>query len=381
MRFGLWAPARVDIASLAEKAEARGFHYLHLYDSQSLYAETFACLALCAARTSSIKLGHGVTNPSTRIAPLMASGLATINQLAPGRTFLAIGTGYSTMQAMGFPPARLADLKIYIEQVRALVRGDVTEFAFRDRTRTIGIIDPPGGPDDRFVNLSDPIPVYVAATGPKALALAGELADAVVLNIRTPDDVNIDELREKMAVGAERVGRDAEQIPIIMQLNVYVMEPGERFGSRWMRESVLGLMQSMIGNWAARRAPVPGKLQRVDAADIPEEFSELAAAYRSAVDYGAGGQPLDGDAWYLQAYQGHAWRLHPDLLDRVPEELMRKRAFIAEPDEIVSQFKQWEKLGVVAVGPQVQFDLEHGAVVVDRFAEYILPHFAEQAMA
>jgi len=375
VEFGLWTPARVDLPPLAAKAEEAGFDYLHLYDSQALYAETFACLALCAEHTRELKLGHGVTNPVTRIAQLMASGLATINQLAPGRTFLAIGTGYSTMQAMGLPPAKLADLRTYIEQVRALLRGEQIEITFRGRTRTIGMVQGPGSLDDTFVNLRDPIPVYVAAAGPKALALAGELADGVILSIKTPGEADFGYVREHLAIGAARVGRDPGSIPIIVQMNVYVMAPGEEFGSRAMKESVLGVWQSVVGNWAARRAPKPGKLERVDGTSVPEEFAELANAYRAAVQEKTGTQPLDGDAWYLQAYDGHAWRFHPDLLEHATDDFLRPRAFIAEPDEIVAKFKEWEDLGIVAVGAQVQHDIAHGAELVERFGEHIIPHF------
>lgn len=375
MKFGIWGPARVDLAHLAKRAEDAGFDYLHLFDSQSLYAEMFACLALCADCTERIKIGPGVTNPSSRIAPLMASGLGTINQLAPGRTFLGIGTGYSAMRAMGLPPATLAQLRTYIENVRAMVQGQATEFTFRGRTRTIGFIHGPGSVDDTFVNLRDPVPIYVAATGPKALALAGELADAVILSIKTPSDLDFAYVREHLAVGARRVGRDPEAIPLIVQLNVYVMEPGEAFGSRWMKESVMGVSQSVVGNWGARRVPSPGRLDRVDAADVPAAFAELATVYRAAVQARKGGQPLDGEAWYLHSYEGHAWRLHEELLEHVSDDVLRLRAFIAEPDEIIATFKEWERRGVMAVGPQVQQGLEHGATAVDRFARYIFPHF------
>jgi alkanesulfonate monooxygenase SsuD/methylene tetrahydromethanopterin reductase-like flavin-dependent oxidoreductase (luciferase family) len=143
----------------------------------------------------------------------------------------------ATMQALGLRPATLAEMRTYIEQVRALVRGEVTEFTFKGRTRTIGMVQGPGSLDDTFVNLCDSIPVYVAAGGPKALALAGEIADGVILSIKTPGDADVAQIREHLAVGADKVGRNADSIPIFVQMNVYVMEPGEEFGSRAMKES------------------------------------------------------------------------------------------------------------------------------------------------
>src|SRR5258705_781959 len=131
LEFGIWMPARVDAPRVVALAESVGFSYAHLYDSQMVYADTMVCLALCAERTSRIKLGQGVTNPSTRVAPLMASGLGTINLIAPGRAFLGIGSGYSCLSSMGLPPAPIAELREYVRVVRALTRGETVDYRLR----------------------------------------------------------------------------------------------------------------------------------------------------------------------------------------------------------------------------------------------------------
>ena len=85
MDWGFVFMGSVGIAEEVKMAESQGFSHAWLYDTQMLGSEVYAALALCADKTSKIKLGPGVTNPSSRIAPLTACGMATINQLAPVR--------------------------------------------------------------------------------------------------------------------------------------------------------------------------------------------------------------------------------------------------------------------------------------------------------
>lgn len=103
MEFGIWLPPHIESHRIVSRADEMGYQYAHISDSHMLYADTFVALALCAERTKNIKLGQGIANGVTRIAPQMACSLGTINALAPGRAFLGIGTGYSVMTTMGHP--------------------------------------------------------------------------------------------------------------------------------------------------------------------------------------------------------------------------------------------------------------------------------------
>ncbi|SDG81315.1 LLM class flavin-dependent oxidoreductase [Microbacterium pygmaeum] len=379
MKFSLWTPARMDLPPLALQAEAAGFSYLHLYDSQLLYAELYASMALCAAATTRINVGPGVTNSLTRMSSVTANGLASINQIAPGRTFLAIGSGYTSMKAMGFGGASLRELRRYIREVRALVSGEAIEYEFRGDRRMMRMIHQRGSVDDTFYNLSDPIPIYVAAGGPKSTELAGEVADAVIFSVKNPADIDLATVRRNLAAGARRAGRSVEDIRIFVMLNMYVLEDGERATSREVKESALGVWQSQIGSWAARRPPTPGTFDPVEATAVPPDVAPVADAYRRALAEESGGtdvHPLDRPEWYLDAYNGHAWRLHSGIVDEISEEFLRSRALIASPDEIVELLERWEAMGVSAVGPHLQHDLERGAEQIRRFGEHIIPAFA-----
>ena len=118
-------------------------------------------MALAAGKTSTIKLGTNVTNPSTRIAPMTACSFGTLNVLAPGRVIMGIGTGNTARRTLGMPAARIATLRAHIETCRGLWRRETVPYT--ERERMIRFLNPDGG----FLNLDDPIPVHIAGSGPK----------------------------------------------------------------------------------------------------------------------------------------------------------------------------------------------------------------------
>lgn len=101
MEFAIAYPARPDAWKDLVIAEDHGFTHAWFYDSQLLYSDVFVCLALAAEHTKRIKLGPGVAIPSNRIEPVTAHSIATINQLAPGRAMLGVGTGFTGRNTMG----------------------------------------------------------------------------------------------------------------------------------------------------------------------------------------------------------------------------------------------------------------------------------------
>jgi 5,10-methylenetetrahydromethanopterin reductase len=93
-----------------------------LYDSPSLYSDVWMVLALAAAQTERIGLGPAVLVPNLRHPLTQASAIATLEQLAPGRTAVAIGTGFTGRMAMGKKALGWTGVREYIAQVRAVAR-------------------------------------------------------------------------------------------------------------------------------------------------------------------------------------------------------------------------------------------------------------------
>ena len=103
MDYGIGIPSYIDAWREVQAAEEAGFTHAWFYDSQLIYSDVYATMALAAQNTSRIRLGTLVAIPSNRIAPVTASAIATINYLAPGRAILGGGTGFTGRNTMGLP--------------------------------------------------------------------------------------------------------------------------------------------------------------------------------------------------------------------------------------------------------------------------------------
>src|SRR5947207_8711662 len=173
MEFGVMVATKIDDWQLIKYAEDLGYDRAWVPDSQMIWSDCYATLALAAANTSRIKLGTGVAIPGTRSAPVTAHSIASINRLAPGRVFLGIGTGHTAMRVMGMDPMPVGAFREYLRVVRALLRGDEVEYTQDGVTRAIRFLHLDLG----FIRLDPPIPIHVAANAPRVLAVPGELGD------------------------------------------------------------------------------------------------------------------------------------------------------------------------------------------------------------
>ena len=136
-----------------------------------LSADPFVAMAAAAVKTTRIRLGTGVLIPSNRIAPVAANAFASLNKLAPGRIDFGVGTGFTGRRAMGLGAIRLADHGgVCPRRHGAAARRDR-----RGRNRGQKAADPAAEPEIGLINTRDPIPLYVAASGPRARGLTAKL--------------------------------------------------------------------------------------------------------------------------------------------------------------------------------------------------------------
>ena len=177
MDVGICVPSHIGDIGYVVRAEELGYSHAWLADSQMIWSDCYAALALVADKTSKINIGTGVAITGTRPAAVNAAGIATINVLAPGRTFFGVGAGNTAMRIMGLPPHRIAQYDRYLGEIKPLLKGQ--EAKMRHGNREIPIVHVM--PDKGFVNFEDPIPMYVSGFGPKSLGLAGRHGDGAVL--------------------------------------------------------------------------------------------------------------------------------------------------------------------------------------------------------
>jgi 5,10-methylenetetrahydromethanopterin reductase len=180
----------------ARLVEDLGYDILGISDSPSICRDVDMTLALCAVNTERIRLGPRVITPVTRHPAVAACAAATLDDLAPGRTLVGIGSGDSAAYNLGVRPASLAQLREYAETVRGLLaRGGAT---YQGKTAI-------------FSWKRAHVPIYVAASGPKTLHLAGQIADGVVIRTGIVPEIVRDSIA-RVRAGAREAGRDPDAL-------------------------------------------------------------------------------------------------------------------------------------------------------------------------
>jgi 5,10-methylenetetrahydromethanopterin reductase len=157
---------------LAARAEAAGWDGIAFTDSQNLTGDVFAGLALAAQATRRLKLATGVTNPVTRHPAAAASAIATIQALSGGRATLGIGRGDSALSQIGLEPAPLPLFERFLADLAAYLRGGAVDVGgFQSRLRWLESAGLP------------PVPIDVAATGPRVIEAAARIADRITFAV------------------------------------------------------------------------------------------------------------------------------------------------------------------------------------------------------
>jgi probable F420-dependent oxidoreductase len=201
MEFGVVLqtnPPASKVVELARLAEMEGFDYVWTFDSHLLWEEPFVIYSQILAQTRRVIVGPMVTNPATRDWTVSASLFATLNEMFGNRTICGIGRGDSAVRVTNGKPTTLATLRDAVHVIRELANGREVEY---------------NGSQIRFPwGTKSRLDVWVAAYGPKALALAGEVGDGFILQLADPSIVewSIKAVRE----AAEKAGRDPLSVKI-----------------------------------------------------------------------------------------------------------------------------------------------------------------------
>jgi 5,10-methylenetetrahydromethanopterin reductase len=156
------------------RAEELGYGRAWCYDSPSIYADVWMALALAAVRTSRIRLGVGVVTPHVRHVVANATATAHLATLAPGRTDLVVGSGFTSSALIGRKSSRWTEVERYVLALRALLAGEPVAW----EGSTIQLLHG----EAAGVRLPVEIPIWIAAHGPKGFAVAERVADGVLTN-------------------------------------------------------------------------------------------------------------------------------------------------------------------------------------------------------
>jgi len=355
MEFAIAYPARPDAWKDLVIAEENGFTQAWFYDSQMIYSDVYACMALAADHTKRIKLGTGVAIPSNRIEPVTAHSIATINLLAPGRTVLGVGTGFTGRNTMGLPPIPLTRVRSYIEMVRKLLRGEEVLYREGGRERAIRFLHQ----DHGYINLKDPIPIHLAADGPKALELVGEIADGWLTVLS-----DADRFRQKFASvknGAQRAHRSVDNLPIAVLTSGCVLRDGETATSPRVIDR--------IGPFAIVFLHALWEASAITA-NLQGPLLKLWERYR---DQYVANLKTPAAKRYLEVHEGHLIYMKPGEEKYVDETLVRTLTLTGRGDQIIARIKALEAAGVTQVAIQVVYP--HGREMIEDFSREVIARY------
>jgi coenzyme F420-dependent glucose-6-phosphate dehydrogenase len=214
-----------ELLDLAVAAESAGFgsivvsdHFHPWRDTDGHAPFSFAWLGAAGQRTTRARLGTSVVSPGFRYHPaVVAQAVATLASLSPGRVFLGVGSGEAMNEvpvtATEWPGVRERQhrLREAIVLMRSLWADDyVTHEGEHFRTRAAKIFDKP----------PSPVPILVAAGGPKAAQLAGELGDGIIVTSGKKPELYRDDLVPGFERGARAAGKDPARLERMIEMKL-----------------------------------------------------------------------------------------------------------------------------------------------------------------
>ena len=327
-------PPAARVIDLAKRAEAYGFSHAWTFDSHLLWEEPFVIYSRILNETHKLVVGPMVTNPATRDWTVTGSLFATLNEMYGNRTICGIGRGDSAVRVINGAPVKLAELREAIGVIRALANGDAAEY----KGTTLRL---PWSPDSR-------LPIWVAAYGPKALALAGEVGDGFIMQLADPDVTAWSVAAVRRA--AEAAGRDPDAITICVAAPAYVTEDLDhaRDQCRWFGGMVGNHVADIVARYGADGGGVP----------------------RALTDYIAGRESYDYNS------HGKAGNEHTAF---VPDEIVDRFCLIGPPETQIARLRELEDIGVDQFALYLQHDAKDATLAA--YGEHVIPAVNEREAA
>jgi probable F420-dependent oxidoreductase len=326
-------PAQVFVDRMV-RAEQLGFRYGWTYDSHILWQEGYILLTLAAAATSTIKLGHCVTNPGIREPTVTASAYATLHDISEGRMVMGIGRGDSSRRVVGLDPVPVKQFEAALEMIKHLMNGREVEW----NGRTLKL---------EWARTDPEIPMYVAGYGPRALGVAGRVGDGVVIQLADPEITRW--IIERARAAAVESGRDPDALaPIVCAPAVVDADlPRWREETRWFPAMVSNHVKDLIARYGTN-GEIPTAL--TDFAQRVEEYD----------------------------YSEHS-RVGAEHGKYISDEIVDRFCLLGEAGQHVERLRELEDLGVRQVNLYVMTSSIEDTI--ERYGADIIPQFEPSAVA
>lgn len=334
-------PPAARTIQLATSAEANGFSHVWTFDSHLLWQEPYVIHSAILDRTHTIKVGPFVTNPATRDWTVTASVFATLNEMYGNRTVCGIGRGDSAVRVTNGAPTTLKTLRESIHVIRELGNSRPVDY---------------NGVQVQFPwSRGSELEVWVAAYGPRALQLTGEVADGFILQLA---DLDIAE----WMIGAVRqaaadAGRGPDEITMCVAAPMYI--GGDDDASRAHAREQCRWFGGMVGNHVADIVSRYGTGDGQNAA-VPQALTDYIAE-RTGYDYNE---------------HGRAGNTHTDF---VPDEIVDRFCILGDAAAHIEKLRALKALGVHQFAGYLQHDNKEETLRV--YGESVIPAVQDEIVA
>ncbi|MEU4237428.1 TIGR03842 family LLM class F420-dependent oxidoreductase [Actinoplanes sp. NPDC026619] len=319
-------PPALGVVEMAKKAEAAGFSHVWTFDSHVLWQEPFVIYSKILDETERVIVGPMVTNPGTRDWTVIASLFATLNEMYGNRTICGIGRGDSALRVLGAQPQTLGQLREAVQVIKGLGSGE--KVTLREKELQFA-----WAPDSR-------LEVWVAAYGPKALALTGEVGDGYILQLADPDIAAW--MIGAVRAAAEKAGRDPMSIKFCVAAPAYVGDDLEhqREQCRWFGGMVGNHIADIVGRYGG------------DGGAVPQALTDYIKA-RQGYDY---------------AEHGRAGNSHTTF---VPDEIVDRFCILGPVENHLKRLEELKALGVDQFAVYLQHDAK--LATLEAYGSQIIP--------
>ena len=338
---------------MAQEVEAAGWDGLLVVDSQNLSGDPYVALALAAVATKRIGLGTGVTNSVTRHAAATATAITSVNRVSNGRAVLGIGRGDSALAHLGRAPARLRQFARYLKQLQAYLRGESVPFEEIDipfeaapPMSELHLHDAPPASRIAWIAEGAKVPMEVAASGPKVIALSALHAERVMFTL----GADVERLQWGIEL-AKKTRRDAGLDPNAIAFGAYI-----NMGCHSDVDKARGLVRGGLTTFA-RFSVMHGK------ANGPVSDRDRAQLETLVSNYDM--------KQHTRADSRQAGTLADDFVDRF--------AVVGSPDRCIARLRELEALGLdkVAIsGGTRGASAEDAAASRELVTKHVLPAMA-----
>jgi len=338
MEFGIAFKGDLEhkrMLAISRQVEAGGFDYIWFFDSHIIWSDAYTQIAASMQHTDRVRYGPLVTNPKVRDWSVAASIFATLNRMSGGRMDMAIGRGDSSMRVMGKKPATLDTLIESVKAIRTMTSGETYSYD--------------GSPNPVFMDWTEghDLPVWIAAYGPKALKVAGEHGDGLIIQLADPGLCQW--FTEQAKAGGKAAGRDMSKFRVLACAPV------------WIGDVETGVQQTswfpaVVGNHVADIVEKYGK----DTDLVPDSLTKFIATR----------QGKGADEGY--DYRKHAVK-DSDNLYYVNNAVTESFCIVGPPEAHVEKIKKLEAAGVTQFTIYLtQGDEER---LVAEYVDKVIPHF------